>query len=52
MATDSNIQMLANYRKAITALETKLARQLGAADATAGQIQGFKALVAQLEAKK
>lgn len=44
--------MIANYRKAISALETKLARQLAAAQATEGQIAGFKALVAQLEGKK
>ena len=52
MAGESNTIMLANYRKAVTALETKLARQLQAAQATEGQIQGFKALIAQLEAKK
>lgn len=44
--------MIANYRKAISALETKLARQLTAVQATEGQIAGFKALVAQLEGKK
>lgn len=51
MAAD-NIILIAQYRKAISALETKLARQVLATEATQAQVQGFKALVAQLEGKK
>lgn len=52
MANTSNTILIANYNKAIRALETKLARQVEAVEATQGQIEGFKALVAQLEGKK
>lgn len=48
----SNTIMIANYNKAIRELETKLARQQSSVEATLGQIEGFKALVAQLEGKK
>lgn len=49
---DSNAILISNYRKAIRELETKLARQQLAAESTAGQIQGFEAMVKQLEGKK
>lgn len=52
MANESNNIMIANYRKAIRDLETKLARQQLAAEATAAQIQGFSALIDQLEGRK
>lgn len=44
--------MIANYNKAIRGLEQKLARQVEAVEATQAQIEGFKALVSQLEGKK
>lgn len=49
---DTNAQLISNYRKAITALTTKLARQELAVEATRGQIAGFESLVKQLEGKK
>lgn len=48
----TNAILISNYNKAIRELETKLARQQNSVEATLGQIEGFKALVAQLEGKK
>lgn len=48
----SNTIMIANYTAAVRKLELTLARQLAAVQATEGQIEGFKALIAQLEGKK
>lgn len=51
MAT-TNSGLISQYRKAIVALNSKLARQEDSVEATRAQIAGFEALVAQLEGKK
>lgn len=48
----NNAQLVAQYQRAINALETKLSRQQNAAIDTQAQIDAFRALVAQLEGKK
>lgn len=53
MATQpSNVQLIAQYNRAINALQTKLARQQSAAIDTQAQMDAFRALIAQLEGKK
>lgn len=54
MATNqmTNAQLVAQYNRAINALQTKLARQQSAAIDTQAQIDAFRALIAQLEGKK
>lgn len=48
---DTNALVIANYRAAVRSLEIKLARQLQSVQATEGQIEGFKALIDQLDTK-
>lgn len=51
MADTSNAILQNNYRAAVRALELKLSRQLQSVQATEGQIEGFKALIEQLDSK-
>lgn len=53
MATvPNNAQLVAQYNRAINALQSKLARQQNAAIDTQAQLDAFRALIAQLEGKK
>lgn len=52
MPPESTKVLISNYKKALAVLETRLTRQQEAVAATEGQIQGFKDLIAQMEAKK
>lgn len=52
MTTATNAQLVAQYNRAVNALQTKLSRQQNAAIDTQAQIDAFRALVAQLEGKK
>lgn len=52
MNVTNNAALVAQYNRAISSLQNKLARQQNTAIDTQAQIEAFRALVAQLEGKK